>query len=253
MIKHLISNFMQAEFSSLLLFFLFWQKAVADAFHTDRWEHEENFALTCLCKDVLSEIFCCFKTAAVFCINQFTFLKWLVPSSIQFALLQVTLSQSIYCLVIIWSSIVKDTTQYLGFSESYAGWKWIVRFGNGYLCWSWVWKSSTGGSFLAVRFGQFWMVDVGLFFLNKNYPLKEAFKPNSHWILGDTFPCLPKKYPREITNINTACVLPWASSVSPCLWYNYIGTDFVSHYFSGCWSWTGAANCWGITVKNSSL
>lgn len=145
------------------------------------------------------KFFVAFKTAAVFCINQFTFLKWLVPSSIQFLLLQVTLSQGVCCLVIIWSSIVKDTTQYLGFSESYAGWKWIVRFGNGYLCWSWVWKSSTGGSFLAVRFGQFWMMNVGLFSLNKNYPLKEALKPNSQWILGDTFWQAGKSIPERLT------------------------------------------------------
>lgn len=111
--------------------------------------------------------------------------------------------------------------EYLGFSESCTGWKWIVTFGNGYLSCSWVWKSSTGGSFLAVRFGQLWMVNVGLFPLNKSYPLKEALKPNSQWILSDTF-WQAGKYPRETANINTVCVLPWASSLSPPLWYNYI-------------------------------
>lgn len=57
----------------------------------------------------------------------------------------------------------------------------------------------------------------------------------SQGILGDTF-WQAGRYPRETANINTLCV--HYHKLLLFLWYNSVGTEFVSHYCLSCWSWT---------------
>lgn len=61
-IQHFISSFMQAESSSLLAaLFPVLAKKYLILFTLTGGKHEENFALTYLCKDLLSEIFYCLQ------------------------------------------------------------------------------------------------------------------------------------------------------------------------------------------------